>query len=241
MHQILGNIGVQPRLGDWPLWLSEGFAEYCATPTRTKKGMAWDRLGETNALHMATLRELDDPLSNATPDEAGSWRHPAGPPALIDVESLVTKTRLTPTDYAQSWALTHYLAGQESSPRFLRYLKSMSRTPTERRTPEQHLAEFRKFFGEDLTKLDKKAEENIRKLSRKGNFIELPFYAVIFEQALGGGMVRRGAMVSQSPQVIQNWVEKFTSPQGGIPNWQAFPFRSRALALLAVEEWMRAN
>ena len=54
-------------------------------------------------------------------------------------------------------------------------------------------------------------------------------------------MVRRAATVSQSPQVIQNWVEKFTSPQGGIPNWQAFPFRSRARALLAVEEWMRAN
>ena len=44
-HQILANIGVQPRLSDWPLWLIEGFAEYCATPTRTKKGMAWDQAG----------------------------------------------------------------------------------------------------------------------------------------------------------------------------------------------------
>ena len=39
--------------------------------------------------------------------------------------------------------------------------------PLEPRTPEEHLAEFRKFFGEDLAKLDKKADEYIRKLSQK--------------------------------------------------------------------------
>ena len=70
----------------------------------------------------------------------------------------------------------------------------------------------------------------------------MPYYAVMFEQPLGGGMVRRAAMVSQSPQMIQQWVEQIhRRPQGGIPNWQAFPFPSRARALLAAEEWMRAN
>jgi hypothetical protein len=113
--------------------------------------------------------------------------------------------------------------------------------PLERRTPEQHLAEFRRFFGDDLSKVEKKAQEYIRKLSLTGNFTPLPFYAVIFEQALPGGMVRRGAMISQSPQVIQKWVEQYTAPQGGIPNWQAFPFPTRARALIAAEDWMRAN
>ncbi len=37
-HQILGNIGVQPRLGDWPLWLSEGFAEVLRDPDANKEG-----------------------------------------------------------------------------------------------------------------------------------------------------------------------------------------------------------
>ncbi len=64
VHQILSNIGVQPRLSAWPLWLIEGLAEYCATPTYKRKGVAWDKPGMINALHMATLRELDDPLSN---------------------------------------------------------------------------------------------------------------------------------------------------------------------------------
>jgi hypothetical protein len=241
VHQILANIGVQPRLSDWPLWLIEGFAEYCATPTRTKKGVAWDRMGTINALHMATLRELDDPLSNEIVGNAAVAKAPGRPSRLLDVESLVTKTRLTPTDYAQSWALTHYLA-QRRYRDFLGYLKSMSAMPPlERRSPEQHLAEFRKFFGDDLSKVDKKAEEYIRKRIQEGKFTPLPWYAVIFEQPLGGGMVRRGAMVSQSPQVIQKWVEQFTAPQGGIPNWQPFAFPTRARAELAAEEWMRAN
>jgi hypothetical protein len=240
-HQILGNIGVQPRLSDWPPWLIEGFAEYCATPTLGRKGVAWDRMGTINALHMATLRELDDPLSNEIVAR-GAAAKPAGRPArLIDVETLVAKQRLTPTDYAQSWALTHYLA-QKRYADFLRYLKAMSAMPPlERRTPERHLAEFRKYFGDDLSKVDKKAEEYIRKLSEKGKFIPLPYYAVIFEQPLPGGMIRRGAMISQSPQVIQRWVEQYTAPQGGIPNWEAFPYPTRARAVLAAEEWMRAN
>src|SRR5579864_2603972 len=39
-HQILLNIGVQPRLARWPIWLVEGLAEYCA-PTYTRRGAEW--------------------------------------------------------------------------------------------------------------------------------------------------------------------------------------------------------
>ncbi len=240
-HQILANIGVQPRLAAWPLWLVEGFTEYCATPTRTKKGLAWDKIGAINPLHMATLRELDDPLSSELLDDAQRAEAPAGPTRLVDSESLVTKMHLTPTDYSQAWALTYYLALRRA-PEFVEYVKSMSRMPPlEPRTPESHLAEFRKYFGGDLGKLDRKAEDYIRKLSLRGNFVALPHYAVIFEQQLGGGMVRRAATVSQSPQVIQKWVEQTISPQGGVPNWQVLSFPSRARALIAAEEWMRRS
>ena len=64
-HQILSNIGVQPRPSNWPLWLVEGLAEYCATTAITKKGIMWSGLAAINSLHMATIRELEDPLSNA--------------------------------------------------------------------------------------------------------------------------------------------------------------------------------
>lgn len=48
-HQILANLGVQPRRAEWPMWLVEGFAEYCATPAPTprqrRKGVVWNGLG----------------------------------------------------------------------------------------------------------------------------------------------------------------------------------------------------
>ena len=63
-HQILSNIGVQPRPSSWPLWLIEGLAEHGATTVNSKKGIMWSGMGAINSLHMATIRELEDPLSN---------------------------------------------------------------------------------------------------------------------------------------------------------------------------------
>ncbi len=242
-HQILANIGVQPRLAAWPLWLVEGFTEYCATPTRTrtrtKKVLAWDKMGQINPLHMATLRELDDPLAAKLLDNDRRAKATAGPMRLVDAESLVTKRNLTPTDYARAWALTHYLAMQRTR-EFVEYLKTMSRMPPlEPRTAEWQLAEFRKHFGPDLAKLDNKVEDYLRKQSLRRDFEPLPHFAVIFEQPLGDGMVRRRATVSQSPQVIQRWVQQSISPNGGVPNCEVWEFPTRARAEMAVEEWMR--
>ncbi len=240
-HQILANIGVQPRLSAWPLWLIEGLAEYCATPAYTKKGIAWDRLGMINSLHMATLRELADPLANEVEAHGRDARPAHRDRYLVQAESLVTKDRLTPTDYAQAWALTHYLARMRGDD-FVRFLKAMSQMPPlEPRTPEQHLAEFRKFFGDDPVKIDKETDKHIRKLSTSKGYDPLPFYAVIFEQPLGGGMVHRAAWISQSPQMIEQWVQRMTSSQGGIPSWQAFSYSTRTQAILAAEQWMRSN
>jgi hypothetical protein len=240
-HQILSNIGVQPRISAWPLWLIEGLAEYCATPAKTKKGVAWDRLGMINALHMATLRELDDPLANPVAGPGARANPIRQSPLLCQAESLIRKSRLTPTDYAQAWALTHYL-NVERGPDFVEFLKAMSQMPPlEPRTPEDHLAEFRKFFGDDLAKLDKRVDKYIREKNRKRGFESLPFYAVMFEQALGGSLVRRVAWVSQSPQMIQERVQELSSPQGGVLNWRAVPCTSRARAELVKDDWIRGN
>ncbi len=238
-HQILANIGIQPRRAEWPLWLIEGFAEYCATPTRTKKGFVFDRLGAINALHMATLRELDDPLSMGRPDGEKGAEGASHSARLIDSRALVLKEKLTPTDYAQSWALTLYLT-QKHPKEFTRYLLVMGRmSPLEPRTPEDHLKEFREYFGQDLDRLDREAEDYLHKLMRRGNFPSIPYYAVIVEQPLGGGMLRRTAWISQSPQMIQRWVEKTVSSGGGIYNWEAVPFPTRARAELYAENWIR--
>ena len=240
-HQILSNIGLQPRPCAWPPWLVEGLAEYCATTVTTKKGIVWRGMAAINSLHMATLRELDDPLSNQF---NGGDVHPvkvAHQRQMTQTEALLLKRALTPTDYAQAWALTHYLA-QKHGAEFVSFLKVMSQVPPlQARSPEENLAEFRRFFGADLSKLDKKLDEYIRKLSQKKTYDPLPYYTVIFAQPLGNGVIRRAATYSQSPQMIQQWVQEQTAPHGDEPNWEAVPWPTRARAILAAEEWMRAG
>ena len=64
---------------------------------------------------------------------------------------------------------------------------------------------------------------------------------MIFAQPLGNGVIRRAATCSQSPQMIQQWVQEQTAPEGGEPNWEAVPWPTRARAILAAEEWMRSG
>ena len=78
------------------------------------------------------------------------------------VEYLVTRTELTPTDYALSWALTYYLARNRSDD-FLDFVREMSAMkPLEKRTPEDHLQAFKRAFGEKLGKLDNAVMSNLR-------------------------------------------------------------------------------
>jgi hypothetical protein len=239
-HQILSNIGVQPRLSAWPPWLIEGLAEYFATTTNTKKGIMWGGLGAISALNMATLRELDDPLSiplnRAEPRTFRTAGHGGG----SRTESLLKKTELTPTDYAEAWALTHFLVHRRTS-EFFKFLRAMSEVPPlEPRTPEDNLAEFRKYFGSDIGKqFDRKVDDYIRKLSQKKGYDPLPYYVVVLEQALGNGLLRRQVMYSQSPQVIDEWIKERSLAEGEF-NWQAYPFPTRASAVRAAEQWIRS-
>jgi hypothetical protein len=235
-HQILQNVGVQPRLSSWPLWLIEGLAEYCATPVTTKKSISWRGIGVVNALHMATIRDLEDPLSVQVKGSKrpGIVRDPRTPL----VEYLVTRTELTPTDYALAWAVTHYLAMKRGN-EFVAFLKTMSQMPPLKRvTPEEHLAAFRAAFGADLGKMDRKVAEHLAKLK---NYEQLPYYAVMFEQRVGVGMIKRAAIVSQSPSMIRQWLESVSAAEGAPPSWEAVPFPTRARALLSAEEWMRTR
>ena len=232
-HQILHNVGIQPRLSDWPLWLVEGLAEYCSPPKVTKRGTDWAGLGQVNPIHMATIRDLEDPLPNqfrGGPREALLARDRRTP----TVEYLVTQKELTPTDYARAWALTHYLATQRLDD-FVAYVKRMSRLkPFEERSPEEQLAAFREVFGSDLAQMDGKIGKYVKKLKQAD---ALPFYAVIFEQQIGP-MIRREAMVSQSPSVIRQWLDSIAAPEGGQPHWRFDPHLTRKKAVEAAEAWV---
>jgi Protein of unknown function (DUF1570) len=235
-HQILNNVGIQPRLSDWPIWLIEGLAEYCSSPRFTKKGAEWAGIGQPNPIHLATIRDLDDPLPNQFRGDRheADFQRDRGMPL---VEYLVTRTQkdLTPTDYARSWALTHYLVVQRLDD-FVAYIKRMSQLrPYEEQLPADQLAAFREAFGNDLAQMDGKVAKHLKKFKQ---FDALPHFAVIFEQAVGPTAVRRHYMVSQSPSVIRQWLESVTAPEGEQPHWRAFPHLTQKKALEAAEQWM---
>src|SRR5262245_11451959 len=96
VHQILHNIGVQQRLSMWPLWLSEGLAEFFA-PTSVGAKLKWKGAGQINDLRMY---ELEQYLKSRAAEEPDGQM----------VEKTVLAAQLTSTGYASAWALTHYLA-----------------------------------------------------------------------------------------------------------------------------------
>jgi hypothetical protein len=153
------------------------------------------------------------------------------------VEYLVTRTELSPTDYALSWALTHYLASKRLDD-FLAFLEAMRKAPPlEMRTPEEHLAAFRAAFGEDLSRMDKAVRNHLAKLK---NYDAIPYYAVVFEQPIGM-RVRRSALVSQSPSMIRQWLQTVPSPGGGPTRWEVYSHPTRTRALLTAERWIQGR
>ena len=237
-HQLLHNVGIQHRMSPWPIWLVEGLAEYCSPPKPTKNGTDWAGLGQINVMHLTTIRDLDDPMSSVVRGgpQAPSGRD-RGQPL---VEYLVTRTDLTPTDYALSWGLTHYLArDRDRFPQFVAYIRNLNRLkPFETRSPDQQLADFREVFGKDLAKLDAQAGKHLAKLKIPDSQA-LPFYAVLIEQPVSRTAFRRMAMVSQSPSVIRQWIDSASTSSGGQINWQALAHPTRTRAVITADGWIQ--
>ncbi len=234
-HQVLQNIGVQPRLADWPVWLVEGLAELAASTT-TNNGR-WVGFSSVNPFHMATIHDLDDNRSLHARGQRMASSRIGRDRGASTARYLATRKDLTPTDYALAWALTHYLANQQTE-KFVTYLKSMSRMePLQPRAPDEHLADFQRVFGNDLPSLDRRVRKHLSGLP----YPRPVYYAVMFEQPLPEGFVRRGTLVSQSPMVIREWFQQNLAPEGGPYLWQVMPFRSQAKAILFTEQWLRAQ
>ncbi|HWE37150.1 MAG TPA: DUF1570 domain-containing protein [Isosphaeraceae bacterium] len=244
VHQVLQNIGLHPRLAPWPPWLVEGLAEYCGTtraprPALDNGGEAflgdWERLGEVNPFHMATISDLQHPDDLHLQGQGRKARNIGKAVRRPPLEELVMKTDLTPTDYALAWALTHYLA-KRRGPEFVAFLKAMGALkPGTERTPEQHLADFRAAFKKDYSRLASLVTKHLNSL----HYAPIPYYAVVFEQDLRGGLMSRGGMVSQSPSVIRQWFDEMYTPPpvGGAVRSQVLPFEKREEARMQMMLW----
>jgi hypothetical protein len=173
-HQILHNIGVQQRLSQWPMWLSEGLAEYYA-PTTFGKNLRWKGAGHVNDMRMF---ELETYLRQRTSDAANGQL----------VEHTIAAARLTSTGYASAWSLTHFLARTQRE-RFHNYVRAMSKMGPLECCGEavapgivpQNLAQFREFFADDMPAQEERLIKYLKSLPYHNPFSELPHFVATVE------------------------------------------------------------
>lgn len=154
-HQILHNIGVQQRLSRWPLWLSEGLAEFYA-PTTVQKGVRWSGLGSTNQLRMLEISrdwEANSPTANGQ-----------------TVGRITSAEQLTSLDYAYAWGLIHMLSRQHQKELFACIRQCSELRPldgTELVTDQVDSASevFVKHFGSEYSTIERELGKHLTSLN----------------------------------------------------------------------------
>jgi hypothetical protein len=140
VHQVLHNIGVQQRLSRWPMWTSEGLAEFFA-PTDVSRDIRWKGVGMVNDIRMKELEMYVKGVSNRVKN--GDTVH-----------ATVLAPQLTSTGYASAWALTHFLA-QRRPTAFAEYQREVSELkPLKVLSPAESEQLFVKHFGKDFPALE---------------------------------------------------------------------------------------
>jgi len=127
-HALL-NVAV----GDMPLWLDEGLAEYFEGPDN-RRGM--------NAEHLNRLPK----------DRAAGWK-----PDLARLESIASVRDMAPRDYRESWAWVHYLLN-DSNPNkalLLGYLADLRSAPGAKPLSQRIAVEGKDSGQVMLTHLDR--------------------------------------------------------------------------------------
>lgn len=235
VHQILHNIGVQKRISNWPMWLTEGMAEYYA-PTSTGRRMRWKGAGQVNDFRMFELENLLKVTD----------RQPTG--KLIE-ETVLART-LDSTGYAIAWSLTHMLAKTRRS-EFNRYVNEVAQLkPLEggrgavgNRLPA-NLVLFKKHFGDDLQKLESDLVKHLRKLPYTDPFAEWPHYLATIAIANGRRPLRE-ANVFHTTKLAEQWLtekrRRIPDGQRGGARTNIRPYANRAVAENAARVWLKTG
>ena len=205
VHQILHNIGVQQRLSTWPLWLSEGLAEYFA-PTELGRKVRWKGVGLVNDLRLYELANFYKSREGKSTEGA-------------IIRQAVESGQLASLDYATSWSLVHYLAKFKRDP-FVECLQDASRLqPLENVRPASL---FQKHVAEDYASAEAELLQHLQ---------SLPFVDPIANQTHYVLMLLKGnvreTLVTFSPQQVVN-TQKARAGRGFAMDVRAFPDRTSA-------------
>lgn len=152
-HQIAFNTGVQKRLGDNPLWVSEGMATFFESPDFSKAG-GWGGTGKVNRFQLNNLRRL----ASQRPEDSLL--------RLIVRDEVLRNGDTSQAAYAESWGWTFFLIKRRPK-QYVEYLELLeSRPPGQPSDAKQRLADFKKCFGDDLDKLNREFVRFIGSLPR---------------------------------------------------------------------------
>jgi hypothetical protein len=147
-HQLAYNAGLQVRLADNPLWLSEGLAMYFEAPDLLSP-QAW----KVGIVNYHNLRLFLAYLNQRPADSL--------PSLVCDDQKFKDPSRVA-TAYHESWALTFFLMKTRKK-EFTQYMKHVgSFEPLAEPNPRARLADFERFFG-PLAKLDRDFINYIRR------------------------------------------------------------------------------
>ncbi len=140
-HQLIFNRGVQTRFADCPLWVNEGIAMYFEAPNKQSR-RGWQKPG---MIFDQRLFRFLDYLKRRPADSLITL--------IQDNDRLQDSERLLDA-YAEAWALNHFLFTRKSDG-YIAYLEHLSQQqPLIEVSADQRVADFRKFFGDDLDQLD---------------------------------------------------------------------------------------
>ncbi len=155
VHQLAYNSGLQVRLADNPLWVSEGLAMFFESPDLSNpKG--WGTIGKVNLHNYQNFRRF---LPQRPSDSLVT---------LITQDDRVRNAQTAQSAYAESWALTYYLLKTKRDS-FVTYMKELSQLkPLGECLPRERLELFKKHFGEDIEKMDQQFVNYMLKVAKNG-------------------------------------------------------------------------
>ena len=140
-HQISFNCGLQTRMVENPLWLSEGLAVFFETPDLSSS-RSWSGIGNVN------YSRFDRFCANY---DAGRVTPLA---KMVGGDELFRDPKTAVDAYAQAWAWNYFLI--RSRPKeYAAYLKTLAARPVlVADEPAQRVAAFKEHFGADLEGLE---------------------------------------------------------------------------------------
>ena len=145
-HQLMCNSGLQARMANYPLWVSEGLAAYFE-PADPFARNGWRRPGGINFLRVGKLKAM---LKQSSRADLSS---------IIAGDDSFRQSSSAGESYSLAWGLNYFLLKRHRE-EYLAYLRHVSHTmPLAVEPPDQRLRDFQSFFRADISALSQQLAE----------------------------------------------------------------------------------